>query len=427
MPSLPVAHDFTCVWCWIGLSQAKRLRQEFGVEIEWLAYEAYPEGYPVREHAEENRPSRLALAFAAEGLDAPDTSLPVGVTTFTAHTAVELAKTSGCADALVERIYRAYWMHGLDIGSRDVLEFLCRGLPIDSAAFKAALKGRRYADRIVQFDEPAWSTGVRYLPTFFLGDARLAEEPYPVLRRAVAEYLVAEPPTATGPYGSLVFGSAPTNRPYVAVNMVTTIDGKSVSGGRDEGVMDLGSKVDHDALRQIEHAAQAVLIGAATLRSTPKIRYPEHLYRFVVSRSGDVDPLSGFFVAQPAKAFLVLPDDVPSPLEARQTLRFGPDAVELGALLLHLRVQFGIETLVVEGGSELNAQLLAADLVDELFLTLAPKVKLGRDLPTYAGGEPLPKGGLLAFRLQEQHRIGDEVFLRYRRERSPDEPASGHV
>jgi hypothetical protein len=40
---IPVAHDFSCPWCWIGLHQAKRLAAEFGVEFNWLAYEIYPE------------------------------------------------------------------------------------------------------------------------------------------------------------------------------------------------------------------------------------------------------------------------------------------------------------------------------------------------------------------------------------------------
>ena len=84
--------------------------------------------------------------------------------------------------------------------------------------------------------------------------------------------------------------------------------------------------------------------------------------------------------------------------------------------LKELREQ-GVERLYVLGGSELNGQLLGADLVDELFLTVAPKVRLGADLPTYAGGEALPREGLLEFDLIESHVVGDEVFLRYRRKK----------
>ena len=80
-----------------------------------------------------------------------------------------------------------------------------------------------------------------------------------------------------------------------------------------------------------------------------------------------------------------------------------------------LRRTFDIRALAIEGGSKLNGQLLAQNLIDELFLTLAPKIKLGECLPTYAGGEPLPRGSLQNYELVELHRVESEVFLRYRR------------
>ncbi|HVL39200.1 MAG TPA: dihydrofolate reductase family protein, partial [Fimbriimonadaceae bacterium] len=78
--------------------------------------------------------------------------------------------------------------------------------------------------------------------------------------------------------------------------------------------------------------------------------------------------------------------------------------------------KMGIARLLVEGGSELNATLLEGDLADELFLTIAPKVKLGRETPTYAGGDPLPRERMQRYDLLERHQVGDELFLRYRRE-----------
>ena len=82
-----------------------------------------------------------------------------------------------------------------------------------------------------------------------------------------------------------------------------------------------------------------------------------------------------------------------------------------------LRLQYNVQRLMVLGGSELNAQMFHLDAIDEMFLTLAPKVKLGRDVPTYADGEPLKREELLGFALSEVHRVEDEVFLRYSRRR----------
>ena len=95
-------------------------------------------------------------------------------------------------------------------------------------------------------------------------------------------------------------------------------------------------------------------------------------------------------------------------------LRFGNDQVDLPALLRELR-QRGIERLLVLGGSRLNAQLLGQGLVDEIFLTVAPKIKLGEHVPTIADGEPLPRESIQNYTVVERHQVGDELFLRYRR------------
>lgn len=228
---------------------------------------------------------------------------------------------------------------------------------------------------------------------------------------------------AEGVYAGLSFPEAPVGRPYTFINMVSTIDGKILTGGRDEHVMDLGSAVDHASMRQIENAAQAVLIGAGNLRATPKLWYPAHLVRLVATRSGGVDAGCRFFTDAPSKAYVVTNeagrDAVPAGL---QVLAFGRDATDWGALMRYLRVNLGIQRLLVEGGSELNAEVLRRDLVDELFLTLAPKMRLGRDVPTYAGGRALDRSEVQDYDLLSHQVVGSEVFLRYRRraERSPE-------
>ena len=74
--TIPVAHDFICPWCWVGLHQARRLQEELGVDIEWRGYELYPEDlewpdYPSPTQPPINKPSvpsRLDLLLAAEGM-----------------------------------------------------------------------------------------------------------------------------------------------------------------------------------------------------------------------------------------------------------------------------------------------------------------------------------------------------------------------
>ena len=200
-------------------------------------------------------------------------------------------------------------------------------------------------------------------------------------------------------YQSLAFPPTPSHRPYVFINMATTIDGKILTGERDESVHDLGSAVDHELMRRIERHAHAVLLGAQTLRATSPNWNPKSPIRIVLSKSGDVPDQSRFLTE--GESHIAGPSgDLP----------FG----DLADLLGQLRHR-GIERLLILGGSEVNAQFLHAGLVDELFLTLAPKIKLGRDVPTYADGEALPRSLVQSYNLVEHHLVVNEIFARYRR------------
>lgn len=407
---IPVAHDFICPWCWIALFQAKRLAAEFDVTFDWLGYELYPEelawpepgpAAPVAATSRPKTPSRLELAYAAEGMTPPSATRPQRMRSFYAHEAVEYAKTTDAQDAMLERLYRALWEHGEEINDPAVLRRLADGLVNDLDDFEASVRERRYRANLVPFDDGAYAMGVYNVPTYWIGGERYAEQPSTVLRKALWAHAGSR--QIGDLYADLSLGPAPEDRPYVAINMAATIDGKIITGERDEAVMDLGSDADHEVMRRIEAVADGVMIGAGTLRATKGLWYPARLRRFVVTASGDLPRQGRFFTDAPDRAHVV------SPVAGR---------VDWPAVLAAMRTEHGVERLLVEGGSELNAALLAADLVDELFLTVAPKVKLGRDVPTYAGGVPLPREAVMRFQLVSERRIGDEVFLRYRRARS---------
>jgi riboflavin biosynthesis pyrimidine reductase len=219
-------------------------------------------------------------------------------------------------------------------------------------------------------------------------------------------------------YADLKFPEAPKDRPYTFINMIATIDGKTVSGDRGESVAGLGSKVDQELMDRIESASDAVLLGAQTLRATSKRWDPKSPVRVAVTNSGDVPfdaafftgPSSQAYVASSAKSMFDVPEGIAK-------IVAGKKEVEAAMLSKYLREELDIHLLHILGGSEINALFLKEDLVDELFLTIAPKLKLGRDLPTYAGGEPFPKDRLPEFEIVEHHVVGSEVFLRYRRKR----------
>jgi len=189
---IPVAHDFICSWCWIGWFQAEQLRRQFGVEFEWLGYELYPDSIPWPEPpaiplVTTNRPAtptRMELAYAAQGMQRPTAVRPKQMRDHAPHESVELAKEIGFAHDWVGRLYRAYWEDGAEIGSTDVLIELGRDWFTDIDGLRSAIENRRFADRIIPFNEEAHRAGVYNLPTFFIGE-RYAEQPYTVLRDAM--------------------------------------------------------------------------------------------------------------------------------------------------------------------------------------------------------------------------------------------------
>lgn len=219
----------------------------------------------------------------------------------------------------------------------------------------------------------------------------------------------------SGVYSDLAFPKAPPNRPYVVVNMIATLDGKILSGERGEPVSDLGSSTDKATMRQIERAVDGIMIGHGTLRATPGLWFPPGPKRYVVSGRGEVSRQCRFFTDDPSTAFIVTTATAETPGENVIASRGG--TVNWTYVLGLMTSAHGVKTLLVEGGSELNASLMAEDLVDELFLTVAPLIKLGRDVPTIADGTPLDRRHLHRFDLIETHLEKSELFLRYRRER----------
>ena len=94
-------------------------------------------------------------------------------------------------------------------------------------------------------------------------------------------------------------------------------------------------------------------------------------------------------------------------------VELGVEDVPVERLLGWLATDLGIETLLCEGGGELVAGLFAARAVDELYLTIVPRVLGGATAPTLAGGlgfdpEEIPDASLTSL-----ERIGDELFLHY--------------
>jgi riboflavin-specific deaminase-like protein len=127
------------------------------------------------------------------------------------------------------------------------------------------------------------------------------------------------------------------------------------------------------------------------------------------SRSFDDVDGGGFIVATTARA---TGERVAALGRRAQVWRLGEDAVDLRELLRRLR-SGGVQSLLVEGGGELNWALLRDDLLDELFVTIAPALLGGSAAPTLLEGAGFAMGELRRLRLAQVHREGDELYCRY--------------
>ena len=197
---IPIAHDFICPWCWVGLLQAKKLEHEFDVTIEWVGYELFPidlewPDYPAATPPPANKPvtpTRFEFLLAADGYEMPTAERPKKMRTYNAHQALEYAKAIGRGNAFNEVLYRALWERGENINEVDVLLKLSEGLIENKDELHSAIVNKQFHDKVVGFDDPAYASGVYNVPTFFIAGERYAEQPYSVLKKAVAKALEAQ-------------------------------------------------------------------------------------------------------------------------------------------------------------------------------------------------------------------------------------------
>jgi len=143
--------------------------------------------------------------------------------------------------------------------------------------------------------------------------------------------------------------------------------------------------------------------------------------RIVVSGSGSVDPEAAVFRNQVSPVIVLASSQVPkSRLAKLERLAdcvkvCGKNKVALGQALGWLQREWAVNRLLCEGGGELNFELLRLGLVDELHLTICPRIIGGRDAPTIADGDgfaTLAKAANLE--LTRRLRLGDELFTTWR-------------
>lgn len=217
---------------------------------------------------------------------------------------------------------------------------------------------------------------------------------------------------------------------HLTIVCAASLDGKLAPA--DRGPVTFPSRADRAHLFALRDQADALLVGAGTLRAEdpPLLPTPERRaararaglrpdpVRVPVSRGLNV-PLAGRALAARPDAPVVhlAPQSAPAVAQAAARAAghalslHGDDALDLPAALAALGLEHGVQRALCEGGGALNAALLAADLVDELWLTVCPVLLGGAAAPTLVDGPGLT--AIKRARLLELRRVEDELFLRY--------------
>jgi riboflavin-specific deaminase-like protein len=218
---------------------------------------------------------------------------------------------------------------------------------------------------------------------------------------------------------------AHADRPYTITNFALTLDGHATIGGRSGSI---GTETDTAMLVGLRTRVDAVMIGAGTMRAERYGRVigdpvkrerraaeglePDPL---VVVVSGRLElpwdaPLftEGFGRCLICTASEAAPPPTATPVDVLRQ----EHAVDLPALARHLREELGVRALLCEGGPHLHAELIEAGLVDELFVTHAPKLAGGEGPGLVAGLAGRERDLQLAWLLSDPE--SGELFGRYR-------------
>ena len=223
-------------------------------------------------------------------------------------------------------------------------------------------------------------------------------------------------------------------RPFVFINVATTVDGKLAPENRK--FVPFGSKRDLNLLYETRARADAVLMGARTVDSAPghygpgpakyrrlrlKRGLPEYNLRVIVSGRGTLDPRSDIFRYR-FSPIIVITSARASVRNLRRLKEVADDVeifcdreLDFAAAFRWLQKKWHVQKILCEGGGELNTALFRKNLVDEIYVTLCPFIFGGRNAPTLADGlgvtrvEDAPR-----LRIKSLERVGNELFLVYR-------------
>jgi riboflavin biosynthesis pyrimidine reductase len=222
-----------------------------------------------------------------------------------------------------------------------------------------------------------------------------------------------------------VLPSPPPERPLVAINMVTSIDGRAQLHGSAEG---LGSRADRRLMRLYRAAFDAVGSGVGTLRATGvwlrvgddlEVRrvahgLPPNPTGVVIAGESPVPTDERWFEGdEPRILFVGRGNPIREAPAGTELLRAHDPRPDPAWVLAELNRR-GIGSFLLEGGPTVNAGFLEQGLIDEIYWTVGGHVLASEALPMITPVDGADETGLRPAELISAIRHEHELFLRYR-------------
>jgi 5-amino-6-(5-phosphoribosylamino)uracil reductase len=213
--------------------------------------------------------------------------------------------------------------------------------------------------------------------------------------------------------------------------MAVSVDGRITTRKRER--FPLGSEHDRRLMDELRSRADAVIIGAGTVRHDGYpilLRYgdlraarvargrPPHPVNVVLSRSLDLPVKSRFFASDAARKLVFTTRSAPGARVKRfqrvaEVVVLPGRSLSPARVLAQLRAR-GLKRCLLEGGGEVHFAFAKAGVVEEIYVTLTPRLIGGKRAPSFLDGEGFLWKDHPRLALVSLKRVGSEVFLRYR-------------